>query len=157
ARAERGERAEVRAQLRDGPRRAGATRAARALGAEPRLQAGAGERAVWKRDAALVEQRREQVAPGDPRIAGHALARAGCTHEERNAQRLLEEVHLREHAVAAEHLAVVGGEDDERARGEAELVQRVEDRADPVVELEDQAVVERRDLAEALLRRREWL
>ena len=46
------------------------------------------------------------------------------------------------HAVVAEHLAVIAREDDERVVSEAEVVEALENLADPVVHFRDHAVVD---------------
>ena len=61
---------------------------------------------------------------------------AGRGDHQRHARRALEEVHLEPQAALAQHVAVVGEEDDDRVLA-ARRVQHVEDLADLVVDVGD--------------------
>ena len=65
----------------------------------------------------------------------------GTGHDERHAGRALEEGHLEEHTPVAEHVAVVAGDDDHAAVQAAGLGQRIDQAAQPGVEVAGGRVV----------------
>src|SRR3989449_3199487 len=105
------------------------------------------ERMAFAPGAVLAEgaqNRRHDVDRGD-RLADHrwgVLVR--ILDEQRHVEeRLVERVRVTPEAVVVELLAVVGGDDDERAVEEIELAQAVEQAAELRIAVGDRAVVER--------------
>src|SRR4051794_41936431 len=75
---------------------------------------------------------------------GDALAAGafGGADDERDVEGLGGEARLSEHPVVAQHLAVVGGDDDERAVQQVAAGQGLEHAADGVVDLGDEAEID---------------
>ena len=86
---------------------------------------------------------------GDAAAAG-AFGRAD---DERDVEGLGEEAGLPEHPVVAQHLAVVGRDDDERALQQVAAGQRLEHAADVVVDLGDEAEIDGAQAGEGRRRR----
>ena len=68
---------------------------------------------------------------------------AGQPDHERDMERLGEEAGLAQHPVVAQHLAVIGGEQDQRPLELAAPRQRREDPAEMMIDLGDQAEIDR--------------
>ena len=87
-------------------------------------------------DAGEGGEGRENVE-GRDRAVDAARGEPGGGQHQRHAGRALEEAHLEPESALAEHVAVVGEEDDRGAVGEAEAVEQREELADLLVDVGD--------------------
>ena len=96
----------------------------------------------WRRKTRHAEQSRREVDVGEEQIGdGARLDLARPAQNARNANRLLPRLALEPQALRAEHVAVVGSEQDDGVVAQTEIVEGAHELADRIVDRRHHAVV----------------